>query len=416
MKKKHPLRTYVFTWACNLIALTITIFHWGEGESLTEFVNYTTIIWLILICLARHGGLFNFVDSKISAGLACVVEFAALVVLPFPLFALSILVSCVVIIADRIRKRHPEPFLGPDINASNVIISGFIGMSVFQVTTEMFPDSEFFFSIALFVMASLYGTFQILIVNTLICLDEKISWLRGPAIQKSTVLTEGILVITGSLLAVTYLYNSYLLLFFIIPALLLQKLLQNANKAQLIYIDEKTGIYNYRYFDEKINEQFLKSKRQGEDLSLIFGDMDYLRDINNNYGHSLGDEAISAIGQVFKKGQEGKYISARFGGEEFVMILPETDIVRAKQVAEEIRKEVEHLDLKAASEEKVSLTISLGVASYPKDARDIQTLIQFADEALYEAKRLGRNRVCQYSDDFKELSIEQGRGNDVKVN
>ncbi|TWT25449.1 GGDEF domain-containing protein [Planomicrobium sp. CPCC 101110] len=406
MNKRHPKQALYFIWTCNIVAIAVFSASWHFGGiDLSQLYSPVFATWLLLVCLARHGGLFDFVDSKLSAGIGCVIEFAALIILPFPLFALSIVISCLINMADRIRKKHPEPFLGPDFNASSTIVVGFVSSSVFIGTAGANPSSELLFTVALLMNTALFGILRIFLINTLICLDEGIAWRTGPAIKGDTVFTEGILLITGAVLAITYLFNPYLILFLIAPALLLQNLLQKANKAELIYIDEKTGIHNYRYFDEKINEMYMACKKNGTSLSLIFGDMDYLRDVNNTYGHSVGDDAIAAVGQVFKQSLQDDFTAARFGGEEFVMILPETSKGAAFQHAEIIRRKVEKLNLRSEKNEKVALSISLGVASFPENAEDIQSLIQKADEALYEAKRKGKNQVCLYEENKAEKLI-----------
>ncbi|EDL65411.1 GGDEF domain-containing protein [Bacillus sp. SG-1] len=415
MKKKHPRQAIAFIWVSNILAVAATIYLIAERDPISVESIPTFVIWLILVAVARHGGLFRFVDSKISAGVGCVFEFAALVVLPFPQFALVIIISCFVNIVDRLLKKHPEPFLGPDFNASNAIISGLLAQILFSVVLSFNFNPEFIFTLALFIKAITFGFIQVVMINTLISLDERIKWKHAPAIKKDTILMEGILIITGSILAITYLFNPYLLLFFIFPVLFLQKLLQNANKAQLIYIDEKTGIYNYRFFDEKINELYLLCKKSGKPLTLIFGDMDYLRDVNNKFGHAAGDEAITAIGKVFKDSQQNRFFSARFGGEEFVMILPSTTKDEAARHAEDVRRKIEDINLLSEEGEKIPLSISLGVASFPADAEDIQTLIQSADEALYEAKRNGRNQVQLYGNsklhpDLADKPIENRKG------
>lgn len=418
MKKVHPKQAIFFIWTCNVIALSISLAYTINADTIIiqDLFSVTFIVWLILLCIARHGGLFRFVDSKISAGLGNVIEFASLIILPFPLFVLSVIISCIINIIDRVRKKHPEPFLGPDFNAASVIIAGWVSSIAFHIVYSVFLQSPLMFTVGLFLQGIIFGTIQITLLNTLICLDEKIKWKNGPVIKINTILTEGILIITGVLLATTYQYNPYLIVFFIVPALLLQEILQNASKVQLIYIDEKTGMFNYRYFDEKINELYLICKKQGTELSLIFGDMDYLREVNNSHGHSTGDQAIHAIGQIFKTSQQNQFISARFGGEEFVMILPNVDKYTAAIHAELIRKQANELELiSQETKQKIALSISLGVASFPTDAQDVQTLIQMADEALYEAKSRGRNCVYVYgSHSNKNIAgvyVKDERGN-----
>ena len=397
MTKRHPKQAMYYIMACNLAAFSVFLFCWQlESIHLSQLYSPAFLIWLLLVCIARHGGLFNFVDSKLSTGIGCSIEFAALIILPFPLFALSIVISCMINMADRVRKKHPEPFLGPDFNASSTIIAGFISYSAFAAIAGVNLESELLFTVALLMNTAIFGILRIFMINTLISLDEGIAWKTGPAIKEDTLFMEGLLLIIGAILAITYQSNPYLILFLIAPALLLQNLMKKANKAELIYIDEKTGIHNHRYFDEKINELFVSCHKNGTSLSLVFGDIDYLRDVNNNFGHQVGDDAIIAVGQVFKQCMQHKFTVARFGGEEFVMILPETSKDAAFYYAEALRKKVNNLNVRSEKNEEVALTISLGISSFPEDAKDIHSLIQTADEALYEAKRKGRNQVSSY--------------------
>ncbi len=158
--------------------------------------------------------------------------------------------------------------------------------------------------------------------------------------------------------------------------------------------DGLTGLLNYRSFQERLQHEFERSRRYGSNLSLILVDIDNFKQVNDSYGHQQGDIVLRGIATILKRWSREVDILARYGGEEFVMILPETNLENAYQVAERIRREAEgHIfELPNA---KVKVTVSLGVASYPHHgitSKDM--LIEGADDAMYRAKKMGKNKVC----------------------
>jgi len=158
--------------------------------------------------------------------------------------------------------------------------------------------------------------------------------------------------------------------------------------------DGLTGLLNYRSFQERLQHEFERSRRYGSNLSLILIDVDNFKQVNDNYGHQQGDIVLRGIAMILKRWSREVDILARYGGEEFVIILPETSLENAYQVAERIRREVENHVFKLPTAE-VKVTVSLGVASYPHHgvtSKDM--LIECADDAMYKAKRMGRNKVC----------------------
>jgi diguanylate cyclase (GGDEF)-like protein len=162
--------------------------------------------------------------------------------------------------------------------------------------------------------------------------------------------------------------------------------------------DELTGVYNRHFLEDALLNQFRMAEESGNPLSLVMVDLDYFRAINEAYGDEVGDEIILAAVQVFKKHMRAGDIVARYGGDEFTFLMPRTDREAARDVAETIREEVGGLDiLKKRGGEISRITTSQGIASYPSCGGDLKTLMKRADEALYRAKELGRNRV-EYAD------------------
>ncbi len=158
--------------------------------------------------------------------------------------------------------------------------------------------------------------------------------------------------------------------------------------------DELTGAYNRRFLDEALTDQFETSQREGRPFTLIMIDLDYFREINESYGHAKGDEVILSVVDVYRNRLRKNDILARYGGDEFSVILPDTAIDEAKRIAEDICLEVRALDvLKGRPGSIQKITTSQGLASYPEHADTLEALREAADQALYQAKEAGRDRV-----------------------
>ena len=169
--------------------------------------------------------------------------------------------------------------------------------------------------------------------------------------------------------------------------------------------DGMTGLYNRRYFEEFIKKEAIRSNRQNQKFTLIGLDLDHLKQINDKYGHNYGDIAIKTIAEVLKNNARAIDVAARMGGEEFNLILPGVDTAGGCIAAERIRKAIESIEL-----EKIgNITASIGVATYPDHTDDIEALIEITDQAMYESKRNGRNRVTiakpAYETSWQEVAI-----------
>lgn len=153
--------------------------------------------------------------------------------------------------------------------------------------------------------------------------------------------------------------------------------------------DGLTGLYNRRYFEEYLRKEVTRANRQKQAFSLIGLDLDFLKQINDKYGHSYGDLAIKTLADVIKNNARSIDIAARMGGEEFNIILPGVDSKGAMVAAERIRKTLESTEIEAIGH----ITASIGVATYFEHTDNPEELIELTDQAMYQSKRNGRNRV-----------------------
>ena len=162
---------------------------------------------------------------------------------------------------------------------------------------------------------------------------------------------------------------------------------------RLAALDSLTGIYNRRFGYNRIQEEFSRSVRTGASISLIMIDIDHFKIVNDTYGHLVGDKIIISITKTINGAIREGDLLVRYGGEEFLCVLPGANQHDTELVAERIRIMVSDSTLKCGDQE-VKVTVSLGIATYPsKDISDIHQFINIADEAMYSAKNMGRNRV-----------------------
>jgi diguanylate cyclase (GGDEF)-like protein len=168
---------------------------------------------------------------------------------------------------------------------------------------------------------------------------------------------------------------------------------------QLATTDGLTGLFNHRYFQERLALEIEKSSRGGSPVCMALLDIDLFKKFNDTFGHQEGDAVLQRVaGLMRRRARPGQDIPCRYGGEEFVMIYPGTSLPEAIQLADAMRAESEK-DLKGGNQtEQRPITFSIGVSAYPMGARDQRQLIHQADEALYVAKKNGRNRVCSFKD------------------
>lgn len=164
--------------------------------------------------------------------------------------------------------------------------------------------------------------------------------------------------------------------------------------------DGLTGLYNARYFYNRMDVEITRARRYGRPLTLFMLDIDFFKRFNDAYGHLTGDDALKSLAAVLMENTRGPDTVARYGGEEFAVILPETDIEKARVLAERIRAKVEEMTLPVGPDHapgRVSVTVSIGMATLSgEDEGKAERLVRRADKALYRAKEEGRNRVCAY--------------------
>lgn len=165
---------------------------------------------------------------------------------------------------------------------------------------------------------------------------------------------------------------------------------------ELTITDSLTGVFNRRYFLEKLDQEIKRSDKFKYRFSFLMVDVDYFKGFNDHYGHLVGDAVLREIAKTLKESIRQIDFMGRYGGEELSIVLVETDKGQAQYAAERIRQAVEYRRL-AVYDEVLQVTVSIGISTFPDDGAHAAIIIDKADQALYLAKQAGRNKVCLYS-------------------
>ena len=172
--------------------------------------------------------------------------------------------------------------------------------------------------------------------------------------------------------------------------------------------DKLTGLYNRHYVEEWFGLELRRAQRHGRPIAAIMLDIDQFKRFNDSFGHEAGDLVLRELAAVLRRFARKSDVACRYGGEEFLVLLPECPFDAARSKAEQLREEVAKLELRYDDQPLGPVTVSLGVAAFPDHAKESEQLLRCADEALYLAKQTGRNRVVAYSADPQKASTREG--------
>lgn len=176
--------------------------------------------------------------------------------------------------------------------------------------------------------------------------------------------------------------------------------IDNAKLYELATKDGLTKLYIYRHFYTLLENEIKRSSRYNHEMTLLMMDIDNFKSVNDTYGHPVGDQVLREVANCIAQTIRKIDVASRYGGEEFTVILPETNINDAKIIAERIRKNISKIKINVKDDIYVCPTVSVGMSEYPSCALDEQTLIELADVALYNSKNNGKNCICEYNPNF----------------
>jgi diguanylate cyclase (GGDEF)-like protein len=267
--------------------------------------------------------------------------------------------------------------------------AAFRALSGTMVTSE--PASRYALA-GLAACATFVAINHVLLARMIELTSERSMWATG-LFSFESLSTDLGLATLGVGVAAFWSVNGYLIFFVLAPLLIIHRALYVPQLRELAHADVKTGLLNAKEFEHAVDMEVARSARTGTPFSVLMVDLDLLRSINNAYGHLAGDVVIRGIAEVFREQLRRYDVPARFGGDEFCILLPETPRLEAEQIAERIRRAVARRAFTAdGTTESLHATVSIGVATSPDDATSRQELVRCADVAAYRAKASGGNR------------------------
>ena len=173
---------------------------------------------------------------------------------------------------------------------------------------------------------------------------------------------------------------------------------------RLSHFDSMTGLHSRDFFQSAVDQEILRASRTGRSFGLVMIDLDGLKAANDRFGHQSGDRLLQAVAEVLRGDLRVTDVAARYGGDEFTLILPETDLAGALRVADKVRVDIARLAL-PHNGALIRTSASIGVVTFPDDGRAAAELMRRADLAMYEAKRRGRDQVVRYA---REVNVPMG--------
>jgi diguanylate cyclase (GGDEF)-like protein len=216
----------------------------------------------------------------------------------------------------------------------------------------------------------------------------------------------------GAVTALIWTLNPFAIPLVILPLYLIYTTLKVPALERKTEIDSKTGLYNAKFFSEELQKELDRANNFDRPLTVVLADLDLLRNINNTYGHLAGDEVLIGVANLLKNSLREYDIVARFGGEEFIILMPETTLEEAYQHIDELRESIETTEFSVpTSTTPIEVTVSFGIAGRMGYSETPNDIVHNADSALYHSKLNGRNRTCLFTEqginDLFGTKIEQ---------
>jgi diguanylate cyclase (GGDEF)-like protein/putative nucleotidyltransferase with HDIG domain len=356
-----------------------------------------------LAACAAFAQLYVVVTPRHQAYHASIVfMIAAALTLPPELVAL---VGVVAHVPEWLKLRYP--WFIQVFNISNFTIDGLAAWGTAHLIMRAPIQGDLRFALAGLAACTVFVVLNHLLLSTMLLLGRGHSFRASGLFGSESLSTDFVLAVLGVGIAGFWHLNIWLIPAVIAPLILIQRSLAIPVLLEQARVDSKTGLFNARHFADALNEELIRAERFGRPLSVLMADLDLLRDINNTYGHLAGDSVLIGIAEIFRAELRDYDVPARFGGEEFSILLPETLQPQALEIAERIRRAVAERGFEVeTSEQPIHATLSIGVATYPEDGIDANQLLHQADLAVYRAKVQGRNRVLAVSSESLTITAD----------
>ena len=348
---------------------------------------------IVLLLCATIAQQFKVKSPKHQSYYTTTIFFFAAAVLFRPAYVIAIILAAHAVELLRVKYRwYIQAF-----NVANFVLSAIAAGAIAGIGQSARPSSsgEVVFYVAL------AGLTFIALNHFLTALV--IMWARGVPISRAGTMdwenvgTDLALMSVGALGSLLWLTSPWLVPLCLGPLFLIYRSLLVPSLKEEARTDPKTELANMKHWNQLAQAEVERARRFGRPLSVVLADFDLLRDVNNRYGHLMGDQMIRRVADAIRASLREYDVPARFGGDEFAVLMPETTLPEAMAVAERIRRGVEAIVLKSG-DGTVPASVSIGVALFPAHGRTASDLLAAADRAVYQAKALGRNRVWAFAE------------------
>lgn len=407
-----PVRARVYLFGCysaGVLALAWLLLHTPAPTTAHDWILGLGLGIVAALCqvfaVARQSTTGQRSDHLTLAPL-----FAALVLIPAPVLAIIMILTFV-----PEWYVHRRSWFGQAFNISAYLIATMLSV----ITRSLIISALSSHALESVIPAAVLGVLAMIPVfqgTQALLLAWTLKIARGQSFRQSglfasdSLLLEISLICVGLGFATSYRYHPIVGLATGLPLFLIFDALHVPNLKEEASTDPKTGLANMRHFSATMTRALERAERSRQPLSLLVCDLDYLRSINNTYGHQAGDSVLQGIADVMRSVLRPNDLAGRFGGEEFVVLLPDTSPKDARIIAEDLRRTFAHTRFDIGhSDGPISATVSIGIASFPDDGRTQQGLMHEADLAVYLAKREGRNRVLSAGRSSRQMAGEWAR-------
>ncbi len=394
--EKGPKSRGAWIFILSVLLLGTILIGWSLLLSAPSTSQWST--FAVLTTLAILSQLVRMFWSNQNVGQAKLVAlFAGIFLLPLSLFVLLVIIPHLWewVQARLVKNSSPRRWYVQLFNIATHVIAGiaahWIAVGWRPTMTTFGAPSSLFAAIA---AITVYLIINELLSVAVIVLAQGIPWQESGILDAENLLSDAVLVCLGYILTVLWNLTPWLLPLALAPLVLIYRAQTIPQLRKDAETDAKTGLYNARYLSRSLTSELQRARRLEQPISVVMADLDLLRTVNNTYGHLAGDAALEMVGRVIRSTLGNCGIAGRFGGEEFLIILPAMDGAEAERMAERVRQAVGSTGISlSTSPLPLYVSMSLGVASFPADAATSKDLIHEADLAVYQAKLRGRNRV-----------------------
>lgn len=300
----------------------------------------------------------------------------------------------ILIKSNNLRAWYIQPF-----NIAMHVLVGFAARNVYLLVSGGGKTFATLQAMGAAVLAALvYVLLNHLIVGQVLVLARGVSWRESGILEIENLSTDFVMLSMGYVVTVLMTLNPWLFLPALTPIYLVYRALAVPRLKREVNTDSKTGLWNAEYFIKAVENELQRSRRYGRPLTVVIADLDFLRNINNAFGHLAGDEVLKSVARILKKFFREYDVVARFGGEEFAVLLPETTPQEAYSRVEAVRRAVSGTRFESPiTGAVIRATMSFGIADNSNSNYTVREIIHCADIAVYQAKLAGRNRTRIYA-------------------